>query len=64
MQELNRFMVAFVIFVMGHLPAPSAKHDQCNLNFYGALKNIAKIVVCLVSKFFPNYPSHQSSNTN
>jgi hypothetical protein len=37
--ELNRFKVAFVIFVMSHLLAPSAKHDQCNLDFFGAIKN-------------------------
>jgi hypothetical protein len=41
--ELNRFKVAFVIFVMSHLLAPSAKHDQCNLDFFGAIKNTDKI---------------------
>jgi hypothetical protein len=40
--ELNRFKIAFVIFVMTHLLAPSAKHDQCNLDFFGALKNTDK----------------------
>jgi hypothetical protein len=41
--EVNRFKVAFVIFVMSHLLAPSAKHDQCNLDFFGAIKNTEKI---------------------
>ncbi|CAN6163697.1 unnamed protein product [Urochloa humidicola] len=31
--ELDRFKIAFVIFVMGHLLAPSAKHDWGNLDF-------------------------------
>ncbi|RLM64484.1 hypothetical protein C2845_PM16G06130 [Panicum miliaceum] len=35
----DRFKVAFVIFVMGHLLAPSAKDDHGNLDFWGALKN-------------------------
>jgi hypothetical protein len=41
--ELNRFKIAFVMFVMSHLLAPSAKHDQCNLDLFGALKNTDKI---------------------
>ncbi|CAO2043770.1 unnamed protein product [Urochloa humidicola] len=37
--ELDSFKIAFVIFVMGHLLAPSAKHDCGNLDFWGALKD-------------------------
>ncbi|CAO2204583.1 unnamed protein product [Urochloa humidicola] len=36
--EIDNFKVAFVIFVMGHLLAPAAKHDQVNLDFWGAFK--------------------------
>lgn len=38
-QETDRFKVAFVMFVMGHLLAPSAKHDYCSTAFWGALKD-------------------------
>ncbi|CAN6279013.1 unnamed protein product [Urochloa humidicola] len=41
--EIDRFMVAFVIFVMGHLLAPTAKHDQFNVDLLGALKDPEKI---------------------
>ncbi|CAN6198281.1 unnamed protein product [Urochloa humidicola] len=37
--ERDSFKIAFVIFVMGHLLAPSAKHDSVNLDFWGALKD-------------------------
>jgi hypothetical protein len=37
-QEVHRFKVAFVIFVMGHLLAPSVKHDHDNIDFWGASK--------------------------
>ncbi|CAL5047950.1 unnamed protein product [Urochloa decumbens] len=37
--EVHRFKVAFVIFVMGHLLAPSAKHDCGRIDFWGALKD-------------------------
>jgi hypothetical protein len=32
------FKVAFVIFVMDHLLALSVKHDQCNVDFFGAIR--------------------------
>jgi hypothetical protein len=38
-QEVNRFKTAFVIFVMGHLFAPSVKHDHGNIDYWGALKD-------------------------
>jgi hypothetical protein len=38
-QEVNRFKTAFVIFVMGHLLAPSVKHDHGNIDYWGALKD-------------------------
>ncbi|CAL4990774.1 unnamed protein product [Urochloa decumbens] len=41
--EIDRFMVAFVIFVMGHLLAPTTKHDHCNGDFWAALKDPEKI---------------------
>ncbi|CAL4962916.1 unnamed protein product [Urochloa decumbens] len=41
--EIDRFMVAFVIFVMGHLLAPTAKHDHGNVDFWSALKDPEKI---------------------
>jgi hypothetical protein len=37
--EVHRFKVAFVIFVMGHLLAPSVKHDHGNIDYWGALKD-------------------------
>ncbi|CAL5017614.1 unnamed protein product [Urochloa decumbens] len=37
--ERDSFKIAFVIFVMGHLLAPSAKYDCGNLDFWGALKD-------------------------
>jgi len=38
-QEIDGFKVAFVVFVIAHLLAPSVKHDQVYLDFWGALKN-------------------------
>uniref|UniRef100_A0A0A9AN99 Aminotransferase-like plant mobile domain-containing protein n=1 Tax=Arundo donax TaxID=35708 RepID=A0A0A9AN99_ARUDO len=38
-QEIDRFKIAFVIYVMVHLLAPSAKWDHGNIDFWGALKN-------------------------
>ncbi|CAL4891809.1 unnamed protein product [Urochloa decumbens] len=43
--EIDRFMVAFVIFVMGHLLAPTAKHDHGNVDFWSALKDPEKIYI-------------------
>ncbi|CAL4963538.1 unnamed protein product [Urochloa decumbens] len=37
--ELDSFKIAFVIFVIGHLFAPSGKHDCLHLDFWGALKD-------------------------
>ncbi|CAN6211485.1 unnamed protein product [Urochloa humidicola] len=41
--ELHRFMVAFVIFVMGHMLAPNAKHGYSQTDFWGALNNPEQI---------------------
>jgi hypothetical protein len=53
--ELNRFKIAFVMFVMSHLLAPSAKHDQCNLDLFGALKNTDKIEKFNCSRYVYTY---------
>ena len=37
--ELDRFKISFVIFVMGHLLAPSANHNHGNCDFWAALKD-------------------------
>ena len=42
-QETDSFKVAFVVFVVAHLLAPCTKHDQVNLDFWGALKNPAAL---------------------
>lgn len=46
--EHDCFQVAFVIFVMGHLLAPCAKHDYATIDYWGALKRASDI---------PNYNS-------
>ena len=38
-QEVDSFKVAFVVFIIAHLLAPCVKHDQVQLDFWGALKN-------------------------
>jgi hypothetical protein len=38
-QQVDRFKIAFVIYVMGHLFVPSVKHDHGNTDFWGALKD-------------------------
>jgi hypothetical protein len=35
--EKDCFKMAFVIFVMGHLLAPTTKHDHATIDFWGAL---------------------------
>jgi hypothetical protein len=37
--EEYRFKIAFVIFVLGHLLVPSAKHDHGTTDFWGAFKD-------------------------
>jgi hypothetical protein len=41
--EKDCFQIAFVIFVMGHLLAPSTKHDYCQIDFWGAVANTENI---------------------
>ena len=41
--ELDRFKISFVIFVMGHLLAPSANHNHGNCDFWAALKDTEMI---------------------
>lgn len=41
--EKECFQIAFVIFVMGHLLAPTTKHDYCQIDFWGALANTENI---------------------
>ncbi|XBI36595.1 hypothetical protein VPH35_122085 [Triticum aestivum] len=38
--EIDSFKMAFVIFVMGHLLAPSTTHDHTNTHYWGALVQI------------------------
>ena len=40
-QEVDSFKVGFVVFLVAHLLAPCVKHDQVQLDFWGALKNPA-----------------------
>ena len=42
--EQECFQAAFVIYSMGHLLAPSVKHDYVTVDFWGALKNADHIV--------------------
>jgi hypothetical protein len=37
--EKDCFKMVFVIFVMGHLLAPTMKHDYATIDFWGALAN-------------------------
>jgi hypothetical protein len=41
--EKDCFQIAFVIFVMGHLLAPSTKYDYCAIDFWGAVANTENI---------------------
>uniref|UniRef100_A0ACD6A6M3 Uncharacterized protein n=1 Tax=Avena sativa TaxID=4498 RepID=A0ACD6A6M3_AVESA len=41
--ETDCFQIVFVIFVMGHLLAPSTKYDYCQIDFWGALANTENI---------------------
>uniref|UniRef100_A0ACD5UEM7 Uncharacterized protein n=2 Tax=Avena sativa TaxID=4498 RepID=A0ACD5UEM7_AVESA len=41
--EKDCFQIAFVIFVMGHLLAPSTKYDYCQIDFWGAVVNTEHI---------------------
>lgn len=37
--EKDCFQIAFVIFAMGHLLAPSTKHNYATIDFWGAVAN-------------------------
>ncbi|VAH75560.1 unnamed protein product [Triticum turgidum subsp. durum] len=41
--EQDCFKIAFVIFVVGHVLAPTAKHDYILIDFWAALNDISKI---------------------
>ncbi|KAM3244997.1 hypothetical protein ACQJBY_056373 [Aegilops geniculata] len=41
--EKDCFQIAFVIFVMGHVLAPSTKHDYGSIDFWGALADTENI---------------------
>nr|XP_051216609.1 uncharacterized protein LOC127334227 [Lolium perenne] len=41
--EKDCFQIAFVIFVMGHILAPSSKYDYATIDFWGALANTENI---------------------
>jgi hypothetical protein len=41
--EKDCFQIAFVIFVMGHILAPSTKYDYCAIDFWGAVANTENI---------------------
>lgn len=41
--EKDCFQIAFVIFVMGHVLAPSCKHDYKSIDFWGALASTENI---------------------
>ncbi|EMS48962.1 hypothetical protein TRIUR3_24863 [Triticum urartu] len=37
------FKIAFVIFIIGHVLAPTAKHDYISVDFWAALNDVSKI---------------------
>ena len=41
--EKDCFKIAFVIFVVGNVLAPTAKHDYISIDFWAALNDISKI---------------------
>ncbi|KAF7050053.1 hypothetical protein CFC21_058467 [Triticum aestivum] len=41
--EKDYFQIAFVIFVMGHVLAPTTKHDYATIDYWGALANTEAI---------------------
>uniref|UniRef100_A0A8I7B9A6 Uncharacterized protein n=1 Tax=Hordeum vulgare subsp. vulgare TaxID=112509 RepID=A0A8I7B9A6_HORVV len=41
--EKDCFQIAFVIFIMGHVLAPTTKHDYATIDFWGALANTETI---------------------
>ncbi|XP_037461290.1 uncharacterized protein LOC119332213 [Triticum dicoccoides] len=41
--EKDCFQIAFVIFVMGHVLAPTTKHDYGTIDYWGALANTENI---------------------
>ena len=41
--EVECFKIPFVIFIVGHMLAPSAKHDYISIDFWLALNDPAKI---------------------
>lgn len=42
--EIDCFKMAFVIFSMGHILAPSAKHDKSVIDYWSAIANTDKII--------------------
>lgn len=41
--EVECFKIAFVIFAVGHVLAPSAKHDYITIDFWEAINDVSKI---------------------
>ncbi|KAF7041300.1 hypothetical protein CFC21_051114 [Triticum aestivum] len=41
--EKHCFKIAFVIFIIGHVLAPTAKHDYISVDFWAALNDVNKI---------------------
>uniref|UniRef100_A0A8I6Z7S1 Uncharacterized protein n=1 Tax=Hordeum vulgare subsp. vulgare TaxID=112509 RepID=A0A8I6Z7S1_HORVV len=41
--DIDCFKIAFVIFAIGHVLAPSGKHNYITIDFWPALNNISKI---------------------
>lgn len=41
--ESQCFKIAFVIFVVGHVLAPSSKHEYITIDFWGAMNDVTKI---------------------
>lgn len=41
--KVETFKIAFVIFVVGHVLAPTAKHDYISIDFWAALNDISKV---------------------
>lgn len=41
--EKDCFKIAFVIFIIGHVLAPTAKHDYISVDFWAALNDVSKI---------------------
>ncbi|XBJ07279.1 hypothetical protein VPH35_012832 [Triticum aestivum] len=53
--EKDCFQIAFVIFVMGHVPAPRTKHDYGTIDYWGALANTENITQYNWCEFVPEF---------